>query len=205
MAKCRLAQLLNCVFSFSVTPEKSDLVVSEVQMILVSHSLWNLLFYHGLLPPHPGSLFPFLSASLHLQYSCNTASFLLLSLASFCHNLCSLVPLPILSLMPSILFGFLLALRSSVFNHFLSFHILNFLAWHYFLLRCRSCGRRQKHTDGPLALSAGQCQQTHHAQVRAGVQKGRKSIFCLCLGSGRNGRGKRQVHVSQSDKYTRTQ
>lgn len=70
---------------------KSDLVVSEVQMILVSHSLWNLSFYHGPLPPpsHPRSLFPFLSASLHL---CNSASFLFPSVASFCHILCSLLP-----------------------------------------------------------------------------------------------------------------
>lgn len=70
---------------------KSDLVVSEVQMILVSHSLWNLSFYHGPLPSpsHPQSLFPFLSASLLL---CNSVSFLLPSVASLCHVLSSLFP-----------------------------------------------------------------------------------------------------------------
>lgn len=96
---CRPVQLLNHIFSFSVTPEKSDLVVSEVQMILVSHSLWNLSFYHGPLPPpspsplSPPSLFPFLSASPLL---CNSTSFLLPSVAS--RYLISTLPLPVLSL-----------------------------------------------------------------------------------------------------------
>lgn len=92
---CRPVQLLNHIFSFSVTPEKSDLVVSEVQMILVSHSLWNLSFYHGPLPPPslPLSLFPFLSASPLL---CNSVSFLLPSVASL--YLIFTLPLPVLSL-----------------------------------------------------------------------------------------------------------
>lgn len=43
------------IFSYS---RKSDLIVSEVQMILVSHSLWNLSFYHGPFPLSPVILVP---------------------------------------------------------------------------------------------------------------------------------------------------
>lgn len=58
-----VAQSLFLILSYS---RKSDLVVSEVQMILVSHSLWNLSFYHDtpLPPQNLRSFFPFLSTPL---------------------------------------------------------------------------------------------------------------------------------------------
>lgn len=58
-ANFRPAQLLNHIFILSYT-RKSDLVVSEVQMILVSHTEWNLLCHQHLPPPltlHPCSHF----------------------------------------------------------------------------------------------------------------------------------------------------
>lgn len=77
-----VAQSLFLILSYS---RKSDLVVSEVQMILVSHSLWNLSFYHDTPlppPPEPSILLPIsFYPPCHL---CNSTYFLLQSVASLC-------------------------------------------------------------------------------------------------------------------------
>lgn len=78
-----VAQSLFLILSYS---RKSDLVVSEVQMILVSHSLWNLSFYHDTpLPPPPPEPSILLPISFYPPcHLCNSTYFLLPSVASLC-------------------------------------------------------------------------------------------------------------------------
>lgn len=76
---CRWLNRSNCrrcsciiMFSHSQLRQKSDSVVSEGQMILVSHKFWNLSFYHCPLPSptHPPFLGPTVGSLLSLVQLC---------------------------------------------------------------------------------------------------------------------------------------
>lgn len=95
---CRWLNRSNCrrcsciiMFSHSQLQQKSDLVVSEGQMILVSHKFWNLSFYHCPLPSptHP----PFLGPTVGSLHSLVQLCFFLSSVSgSPCPYLCSFLP-----------------------------------------------------------------------------------------------------------------
>lgn len=127
------------IFSHSqLHQKKCDLVVSEVQMILVSHSLWNLSFYHGPLPSpsHSPSLFPFLSTSCAIL------------LLSFSHLW---LPFALSSLFPYLSYHLLHSSSFSICPHpslvsaitprplsppfsFNFFHSVASTPWHYYIL-----------------------------------------------------------------------
>lgn len=107
---------------------KSNLIVSEVQMILVSHSLWNLSFYHGPFPLSPLILVPIsvcLPPLVQFYFFPSPTCGFLLPYLIFSLNLTYLISHVIIFLPVFIPLWCYPHPPSPLFNHFLLNYILN--------------------------------------------------------------------------------